>query len=140
MMPNVLLDSNVVVDFVLMRVGFVKNAEKIFEMIKAETIVGCISSSAVTDVHYIVESKTNPEYAWKMADYIERTLRIIPVVQKTVRGALDSGMADFEDAVQATAAKDYVIDTVITRDKKGFRESGLQVYSPQEFLENLEKN
>jgi predicted nucleic acid-binding protein len=43
-------------------------------------------------------------------------------------------MSDFEDAVQAAAAKDFGIDTIITRDKAGFHNSGLQVYSPEEFL------
>jgi hypothetical protein len=46
-------------------------------------------------------------------------------------------MADFEDAVQAAAAQDCEIDIVITRDKAGFHDSGLNVYSPEEFLKAL---
>ena len=133
----VLLDSNVIVDYVLKRPGFVENAKKIFKQIEAGTMEGCISSSAVTDIHYIVENKTTRDYTWKMMEYIYQTLRIIPVIRETIRGALDSGMYDFEDAVQAAAARDFGIDIVVTRDKTGFHDSGLQVYSPEEFLESL---
>jgi len=44
-------------------------------------------------------------------------------------------MKDFEDAVQTAVAKDVGIDIVVTRDIMGFSDSGLQVYSPGEFLE-----
>ena len=46
-------------------------------------------------------------------------------------------MTDFEDAVQAAVAQDFGIDIVVTRDKTGFGDSGLKVYSPDEFLETL---
>ena len=46
-------------------------------------------------------------------------------------------MKDFEDAVQAAAARDFGIDVVVTRDKTGFHDSGLRVYLPKEFLETL---
>ena len=45
-----------------------------------------------------------------------------------------ANMPDFEDAVQAAAAKHCGIDTVVTRDKADFSNSGLQVFSPEEFL------
>jgi predicted nucleic acid-binding protein len=135
---HVLLDSNVIVDFILKRTGFAENAEEIFKQIEEGTLIGCISSSAITDVYYIVERKTSFDHAWKMMWYLYRALRIVPVIQKTIGGALNSGMDDFEDAVQAAAARDFGIDIIVTRDKTGFLNSGLRVYSPEEFLEILE--
>ena len=132
---SVLIDSNVTLDFLLERPGFVENAEKIFKEIEEKRLIGCISSSAITDVYYIVESKRDSDYAWEMMKYLYRTVKILPVIRKTVRTALSSGMKDFEDAVQTAAAKDYGIDIVVTRDTMGFVNSGLQVYLPEEFLE-----
>ena len=48
------------------------------------------------------------------------------------RAMLDTNVVD---AVQAAAAQDFGIDIVVTRDKSGFGDSGLRVYSPEEFLE-----
>jgi len=137
MRQHVLLDSNVIVDYALQRPDFIENANRIFEIIEAGTLVGYISSSAVTDVYYIVERKMTRGYAWETIEYVYQTLRIIPVIRETIRGALDSEMDDFEDAVQAAAAQDCDIDIVITRDKTGFHDSGLNIYSPEEFLETL---
>ena len=78
----VLLDSNVIVDYALKRPGFVENAKKIFQQTEDGTIVGCMSSSAVTDVYYIVESKTTHDYAWTLMEYLYQTLRIVPVIRK----------------------------------------------------------
>jgi predicted nucleic acid-binding protein len=133
----VLLDTNVVVDWLLKRAGFVENAKKIFGQIDAGTFIGCISSSAITDVYYIIDAKMPPGYAWEMMEYLYQTLRILPVVRETIRGALDSDLNDFEDAVQVAAAQNIGIDIVVTRDKTGFLDSGLNMYSPEEFLETF---
>jgi len=137
MRQRILLDSNVVLDYALKRPGFIESAERVFTRIESGAIVGCISSLAVTDLYYLVESATNHDRAWKMMEYLYRTLRILPVIRKTIRSALDSGMHDFEDAVQTAAAKDFGIDIVVTRDKTGFGNSGLHVYLPEEFLRTL---
>ena len=139
MTRHVLLDTNVIVDWLLKRADFVENATKIFRQIDAGAFVGCISSSAITDVYYIIETKTPPGYAWEMMEYLYQTLRILPVIRETVRDALDSRMDDFEDAVQAAAAENCGIDIVVTRDKLDFHNSGLHVYSPEEFLAKKEQ-
>ena len=69
---------------------------------------------------------------------VNKTLQwceVAPVNRRVLDVARSSGMYDFEDAVQAAAAQDFGIDIVVTRDKAGFADSGLQVYSPEEFLE-----
>jgi hypothetical protein len=65
------------------------------------------------------------------------TLDVLAVDSQTIETAIELDMADFEDAVQAAAAQDCEIDIVITRDKTGFHDSGLNVDSPEEFLETL---
>ena len=130
----VLIDTNVALDYILQRNDFFDKAKIIFKAVEAKRLIGCISSSAMTDIYYIVESNANSGFALEMMEYLDRTVRILPVFRKTLRTALDSGMKDFEDAVQVTAAKDDGIDIVVTRDPMGFQNSGLDVYSPEEFL------
>ena len=134
-----LIDTNVALDYILQRDDFFDKAKIIFKAVEEKCLIGCISSSAMTDIYYIVEGKTDADYAWKMMEYLYRTVKILPVIRKTVRTALSSGMKDFEDAVQTAAAKDYGIDIVVTRDTMGFVNSGLQVYLPEEFLEVVNK-
>ena len=42
---------------------------------------------------------------------------------------------DFEDVVQACCAGECGVDAIVTRDKKGFIDSGILVYTPTELLE-----
>jgi hypothetical protein len=45
-------------------------------------------------------------------------------------------MKDFEDAVQASAAKLNDIDVIITRNKSDFKDTSLLIITPAEFLQS----
>jgi len=137
-MISILIDTNVVLDFVEEREGFFEAAQKVFEIIMQRKVIGCVSASAVTDIYYfLLKRYKDPDFAISLLTKLIRILKILAVDRKTIETAIDSGMKDFEDAVQAAAARDFGIDTVVTRDKTGFHDSGLRVCSPEEFLETV---
>jgi len=51
-----------------------------------------------------------------------------------VLSALESGLRDFEDAIQTASAIKSGIDTIITRNLKDFIPSDLAVYTPIDFI------
>jgi len=51
-----------------------------------------------------------------------------------ILSALNFKLSDFEDAVQTETAFYSNIETIITRDKKDYENSGLFVFSPEEFM------
>jgi predicted nucleic acid-binding protein len=64
-------------------------------------------------------------YARKVVEEIYRYLTILTVSDEIIDKALALSMEDFEDAVQAAAAKNFDINIIITRDKMGFYGFGL---------------
>ena len=64
-------------------------------------------------------------------------LVVLDVDKSVLIAALHSGMPDFEDAVQAVAAKSVGIDMIVTRNKRDFRDAHVRAVSPQEFLEKM---
>ena len=136
-MKRVLIDTNVALDFYLKEPQFFEEADRIFQAIRSRKVVACISASVVTDLYYILERRVNEKYAREVVEIVYATLRILTVDRRTIREALDAPMADFEDAVQAVTVRKIGVNTVVTRDKTGFRDSGLRAYSPEEFLETL---
>ena len=137
-MISVLIDTNVVLDYAEERKDFFETAQKVFEIIMQRKAIGCVSASAVTDIHYfLLKRYKDPDFVISLLIKLIRILKVLAVDRKTIEAAIDSGMKDFEDAVQAAAARDFGIDAVVTRDKTGFQDSGLQVCSPEEFLETL---
>ena len=135
-----LIDTNVVLDYAEKREGFFDVAEKVFLQMWQGLFAGFVSASAVTDIYYVLKKRyKDSEIAVSLLKMLLDALDVLAVNRETIETAIESGMTDFEDAVQAVAAKDCGIDIVVTRDKEGFRNSGLQIYSPEEFLEMLKR-
>jgi len=61
----------------------------------------------------------------------------LDVDRAVLTAALNSGMTDFEDAVQAVAAKSAGIDMVVTRNKRDFRNSPIPAVLPKELLKKI---
>jgi predicted nucleic acid-binding protein len=139
-MISVLIDTNVILDYAEEREGFFEAAKNVLEAIKHREMKACISASAVTDIYYFLRKHYKERgIAISLLKKLIRTLEIIMVDRQTIETAIESEMFDFEDAVQAAAAKNFGIDIIITRDTMGFSNSGLQVYSPEEFLEEIQQ-
>ena len=136
-MKRVLIDTNVALSFYLKEPEFFEAADRIFQAIRSRKIVACISASVVTDLYFILERRMNEKYAREVVEIVYATFRILSVDRRTIREALDAPMTDFEDAVQAVTVRKIGVHDVVTRDKTGFLDSGLRVYSPEEFLESL---
>jgi len=134
---QVLIDTNVILDAILRRGEFTRQARLLVRKHEEKLFHGFVSASAITDIYFIVEKEKKRDFALLAIKKVVRMLTVIPVNLEIIETAIDSGMYDFEDAVQAAAAQDFGIDIVVTRDKAGFSNSGLQVYSPEEFLETL---
>ena len=137
MNPFILLDTNVILDFAMKRGEHYAPAREIMKEIAEGRLIAHVSASQITDIYYFLEKKFDHKEAIKVLVILLESIRIIRVDEDTINTAIESEMADFEDAVQAAAAQDCEIDIVITRDKTGFHDSGLNVYSPEEFLETL---
>ena len=56
------------------------------------------------------------------------------VTKDVLKEASRNNGLDYEDSVIYTAADYSEVDIIVTRDKKGFKESKISVLSPNEFL------
>ena len=137
-MIAVLIDTNVILDYAEEHENFFEASEKVFLQIRQGMIAGFVSASAVTDIYYVLRKRyKNSETAIALLKMLLDILDVLAVDRQTIETAIELGLTDFEDAVQAAAAQDCGIGIVITRDKTGFIHSGLRVCSPEEFLKQL---
>lgn len=138
-MPDrILLDTCVVLDVFLDSPEFGADARLLLEKCERQEIACCVSASAVTDMFYIARKQRGREVADKMIAIILETFGIVPVDFDVLKMAYGLGLSDFEDAVQATAARLSHIKTIVTRNLRDFKNSGLTVYAPKAFLKMLE--
>jgi predicted nucleic acid-binding protein len=134
---KVLLDTNVVLDQLLAREPHVGPAEQVMSLVDAGHLEGVICSTTVTTIHYLASKAIGASAA---AEHIRKLLMIFNVAcvdRDVLRNALDSGFADFEDAVLHEAARSAGAVAIVTRDAKGFAPSELPVFTPVELLAAL---
>ena len=53
--------------------------------------------------------------------------------------ALDSGIADYEDALMVESAKRIGADCIITRNEKDYMRAGIPIYDPEAFISLLDE-
>lgn len=56
---KVLIDTNVLIDFILMREPYASNAEKILLQCKNQTITGCVAAHSIMNIFYIFTNLLN---------------------------------------------------------------------------------
>ena len=136
---KILVDSNVVIDFLSDREEFSDEAEKIFLFGACDRACEFVSASAVTDIHYIAnKSIHNDMKTTEILKEFHKIVGIISVTDKDIEAALDLDWKDFENSVQYAAAKNNGVDLILTRDAKGFEQSNIPVISPHGFIEKYE--
>jgi predicted nucleic acid-binding protein len=132
---RVLVDTNIVLDFLLQREPFLQDAELLFRAIASGQIIGHVTATALTDIFYIARRHTRSVEKARQA--VLETLNVMvicPINRAVLESALASDLADFEDAVQIACAIDQELDAISTRDLQGFSTSSITVLSIREVL------
>ena len=136
---RVLIDTNIVLDFLLQREPFFQDAERLFQAIDTGQVVGYVTATTLTDIFYISRKHTRSvEQARQAVSETLIAMVICSVNRAVLESAFGSGLADFEDAVQIFCAVAQGLDAILTRDTQGFLSSPVTVLSIQEFLQQLE--
>jgi predicted nucleic acid-binding protein len=137
---RVLVDTNIVLDFLLQREPFFQDADLLFQAIDAGQVVGYVTATTLTDIFYIARKHTRSlEQARQAVLETLAAMVICPVNRAVLEAAFRSGLVDFEDAVQIFCAVEQGLDAILTRDAKGFLSSSIPVISIQELLQRLRR-
>ncbi|MCF4968930.1 type II toxin-antitoxin system VapC family toxin [Nostoc sp. CMAA1605] len=133
---RILIDTNVVLDFLQEREPFVEDAAKLFEKIDAGEIEGFIAATTITNIYYIVRKSAGTIAAQDAIVQILTDLYICAVDREILEQAIALNFKDFEDAVQCACGIAHGVDAIITRDVSGFVSAGIPVIAPGD-LDNI---
>ena len=136
-MKKVLLDTNIVLDILLKRVDFYKDAVEIIKISEKNYIKGCLTATTITDIYYVIKKQYGIEESLKILSNFINYIEILKVTEISIKNALISNIKDFEDAIQVEIAKENNIELIITRNYKDFKNSDIKVLTPKEFLYSL---
>lgn len=129
------IDTNIIIDFISLRVPFGNAAKSIFELAEKKTIKLFVSSHTIATSHYILKKMYTEEKVRDVLSNILDLIDIIPVTENILRKSLKSNHKDFEDAIQIFCAhKIENLTAIITRDLKDFSTAEMQVFAPDQAL------
>jgi predicted nucleic acid-binding protein len=139
-MTNLFIDTDVIIDFLIDRKPFSREAAIIFTLIEQKKLKGYSSSLTFSNLYYVLRKIESHNKVIFKLESLSKMVGILRVEEETIKNALGSGFPDFEDSVQYFSAFDSKkIDVIITRNIKDFKKSEIPVMTPGDFLKTVSR-
>ena len=138
-MTQVLIDTDVILDFFLERKPFFQDAAKILSLAESRKIKAHVTSLSFSNCYYILRQVGQHEIVIDNLKKLARIVEILSVNSKSIELAFYSEFRDFEDAIQYFSAfqKDKR-NLIITRNIKDYKKSELPVMTPGNYLKSIQ--
>ncbi len=139
MADKVLIDTNVLLDYLLTREPFYKDAEKIIHDCVRGKVKGCIAAHSVTNMFFILRKDYNSK---ERREILISLFSIFDVegIDKTklLLGLQNEDFTDFEDCLQMECARSCGAEYIITRNTDDYKRSEIKAILPKDYLVLLE--
>ncbi len=135
---KVFLDTNILLDVLVERDNkeFTENATTILGLGSNRVLDLYMSVLSVTTIAYVLRNMTAVKKKGIIKDLVS-IVKVLPSLPEHVENMLECQMNDIEDAMQVQSAKEGQCDVIVTRNTTDFRDAGLPVISPEEFLKKI---
>jgi len=133
-MKNIVIDINILMDFLFKRVGHEKVAE-IFYFFSIKKMNGFVCAHEITTLYFFLNrSVKDKRKSKKSIRLIMKSFKVIEINEELLYKALASEIDDFEDAVIEASAKEKNSSYILTRNIKDFKKSMVNAITPEELL------
>ena len=134
-MTDLFIDTDVIIDFLVDRKPYSREAAIIFTLIEQKKLKGYSSSLTFSNLYYVLRKIESHNKVISKLDSLSKIISILKVEEQTIKNALASGFTDFEDSIQYfSAVENKKIDVIITRNIKDYKKSDIPVMTPGEYL------
>lgn len=130
-----LLDTDILIDVALDRAPHASASASLLDRLQARPGMAFIAWHSISNFYYLVK----PTYGHgETKDFLlglSKFIEIAPTTTRSLVGAAQLEMADFEDAMQVAAAMAAGADVVVTRNLRDYARSPIRAVSPQAILD-----
>ena len=127
---NVLIDANVVFDVVEKRQPHYAASNQVLCLCRRRVLAGMVAYHTVANISYQYGKPAVPF----LKDSLLPHVRTVSADSPLIIQALQWGMSDFEDALQAAAARANGAAFIISRNVKDFKLSHVPALTPSDYL------
>ena len=136
-MKRILIDSDVILDFVFEREPFVEYSAKILNLRYMEKVSGFITPIIFSNINDMIQKEKSRKDLKSILNDLIQITDVVNFSKNSIREALNSDFNDFEDALQNFSAEQNKIDIIVTRNIKDYKHSNVPVMNPENFLKTF---
>ena len=137
---KILVDTNIVIDYITIREPFYEAAYNIVKLCADKQIKGVMAAHSIPTVYYLLRKQMTDQERRSVIKSILKVFDVAFFDKDSVFDALDKEVfKDFEDCLQDECADSCGADYIVTRNTKDFENSKVQAIAPDEFLKLIEK-
>ena len=136
MANKILIDTNVLIDYLLEREPFFEDAKEVILSCADGKVKGCIAAHSISNMFFILRK----DYSAKERREVLSNLCSIFDAEgidkaKLLAGLSNEDFSDFEDCLQMECAKSYGADYIVTRNVSDYATSEVKAIMPKDYLE-----
>lgn len=136
----VLFDTCVILDYLMRREPFAKDAKELVRYVTDYNIEGIVTVKSIMDIHYILKNHYHDELkVRKILMDLSEIFEITDSLTYCCLKSFNSKINDFEDALMSQTGEVLGVDYLVTRDTKDYKKSKLKVKTPKELIKILHK-
>ena len=136
MANRILVDTNVLLDYLLERDVFFEDAKKVISSCVEGDVKGCIAAHSIPNMFFILRKVYS---AKERREILSNLCSIFDIegIDKTklLAGLKNEDFCDFEDCLQMECAKSYGANYIVTRNILDYVASEVTAITPKDFLE-----
>lgn len=137
-MDSVLLDSDIILDFLFDRKPYSPAAFQIISLCENQKLKGYITPAIISNLYYIFRKQASHKIVIERLKQLLTIIDVLYMDKQTILSALYSDFKDFEDALQNFSAENSdEVKIIITRNGRDFKKSKLAILTPEMYLGTL---
>ncbi len=139
-MTDLFIDSDVILDFLIDRQPYSREAAQVFSLIDNKKVKGYTSALCYSNLFYVLSKYAPRKKVINMLIEISGLVGILKVDDDIIKASLTSDFQDFEDAIQYYAALEFKrIEVIITRNIRDYKKSSLPVMTPETYVKTFQQ-
>lgn len=133
-MKHAYIDCNILLDFLLQREPYAYAAGKLIELTEQQKIKSYLSPLTLATTYYLLGRYANKKLADTFVSDAIGVFQFIDMTALSTKQAIAYRYKDFEDDLHYYTALAGSMDYMVTRNKKDFKNEGLQLVTAEELV------
>ena len=134
MVLRILVDTNVLLDYLLCREPFEQDARRIIFACKQKKVIACIAAHSISNMFFILRKEFSVEERRGILTSLCQLFEIEGIDKNKILEALaNENFSDFEDCLQMECALAFKVDYIVTRNVNDFKGSKIPCLELGEF-------